>query len=383
MSDGFSAEERAAMKERAAELRAEGKKGAKKADDLQAVLDRIAQMAPEDRELAERVHVTIMSAAPELSPKTWYGMPAYANADGKLVVFFQGNGVCYDGLTCNMFKDLLVGMGPDPIEHLWWGNKKAGEVGLFDRSDETNPFRKSNFVVFPHCTIDAHTADKDSEYVGVGKVHQHGYANVTKALPLIVPTFADATRIVIAGYSAGGIGATVNYHQIATAFEQVGKKPPLLINDSGPILRPEFLSKGAQKKLRTGWGLDETVDPFCPKCASEGLHAIYENLAELHPGVRSSQLCSYADGVVTNLYRLLNTDINVFDSSKLRSGLFDLDGWMADRQASLAPSVHRSYYFVGDEHGTMVLGPLKDRAGLTAFLTDQVESAATWASVKP
>ena len=91
-SDGFSAEERAAMKERAAELRAEGKKGAKKADGLQAVLDRIAQMAPEDREIAERVHVTVTTTAPELSPKTWYGMPAYANADGKIVVFFQDAG---------------------------------------------------------------------------------------------------------------------------------------------------------------------------------------------------------------------------------------------------------------------------------------------------
>jgi uncharacterized protein YdhG (YjbR/CyaY superfamily) len=91
-SDGFSAEERAAMKERAAELRAEGKKGAKKADGLQAVLDRIAQMAPEDREIAERVHVTVTATAPELSPKTWYGMPAYANADGKIVVFFQDAG---------------------------------------------------------------------------------------------------------------------------------------------------------------------------------------------------------------------------------------------------------------------------------------------------
>jgi uncharacterized protein YdhG (YjbR/CyaY superfamily) len=65
-SDGFSAEERAAMKERAAELRAEGKKGAKKAEGLQAVLDRIAQMAPEDRALAERVHVTVTATAPEL-----------------------------------------------------------------------------------------------------------------------------------------------------------------------------------------------------------------------------------------------------------------------------------------------------------------------------
>ncbi len=88
-SGGFSAEERAAMKERAAELRAEGRKGAKKADGLQAVLDRIAEMPPEDRELAERVHVTVTATAPDLSPKTWYGMPAYTNADGKIVVFFQ------------------------------------------------------------------------------------------------------------------------------------------------------------------------------------------------------------------------------------------------------------------------------------------------------
>src|SRR4051794_34771488 len=91
-SDGFSAEERAAMKERAAELRAEGKKGAKKADGLQAVLDRIAEMAPADRALAERVHVIVTATAPQLAPKTWYGMPAYADADGKVVVFFQDSG---------------------------------------------------------------------------------------------------------------------------------------------------------------------------------------------------------------------------------------------------------------------------------------------------
>ncbi len=91
-SDGFSAEERAAMKERAAELRAEGKKGARKADGLQAVLDRIAEMAPGDRALAERVHVAITANAPRLSPKTWYGMPAYMNDDGKIVVFFQDSG---------------------------------------------------------------------------------------------------------------------------------------------------------------------------------------------------------------------------------------------------------------------------------------------------
>jgi uncharacterized protein YdhG (YjbR/CyaY superfamily) len=89
---GFTAEERAAMRERAAELRAEGKQGAKKADGLQAVLDKIAEMAPEDRALAERVHMTVTATAPDLSPKTWYGMPAYTNAEGKVVVFFQDSG---------------------------------------------------------------------------------------------------------------------------------------------------------------------------------------------------------------------------------------------------------------------------------------------------
>jgi uncharacterized protein YdhG (YjbR/CyaY superfamily) len=91
-SNGFSAEERAAMKARADELRAEGKKGAKKADGLQAVLDAIEKMTPEDRVLAERVHVAVTTTAPGLAPRTWYGMPAYANDQDKVVLFFKNAG---------------------------------------------------------------------------------------------------------------------------------------------------------------------------------------------------------------------------------------------------------------------------------------------------
>ena len=89
---GFTAEERAAIKEYAAEKRAQGKRGVKKADGLDDLLAKIATMAPADRALAERVHKTVTANAPELTPKTWYGMPAYANADGKVVVFFQDSG---------------------------------------------------------------------------------------------------------------------------------------------------------------------------------------------------------------------------------------------------------------------------------------------------
>lgn len=86
-SEGFSAAERAAMKQRAEELRAE-RGGRKKADDLQATLDAIAEMPDHDRVIAERVHAIVSTVAPELLARTWYGMPAYA--DGKDVVcFFQ------------------------------------------------------------------------------------------------------------------------------------------------------------------------------------------------------------------------------------------------------------------------------------------------------
>lgn len=89
---GFTAEERAAMKQRAAELRAEGKAGAKRADGLQAVLDAIEKMAPEDRVLAESVHSVVTAMAPDLLPKTWYGMPAYTNDDGKVIFCFKNAG---------------------------------------------------------------------------------------------------------------------------------------------------------------------------------------------------------------------------------------------------------------------------------------------------
>jgi uncharacterized protein YdhG (YjbR/CyaY superfamily) len=88
VSDGFSAAEREAMKQRAQELRAE-RGGRKKADDLQAALDAIAEMPASDRVIAERVHAIVTRVAPQLVARTWYGMPAYA--DGKQVVcFFQG-----------------------------------------------------------------------------------------------------------------------------------------------------------------------------------------------------------------------------------------------------------------------------------------------------
>src|SRR5919201_5969686 len=89
-SKGFTDEERAAMKERAQELKAEARRGprAGKADGESAVLAKIAEMQGPDRAMAKRLHAMIKASGPVLSPKTWYGMPAYAK-DGKVVCYFQ------------------------------------------------------------------------------------------------------------------------------------------------------------------------------------------------------------------------------------------------------------------------------------------------------
>ena len=91
--EGFTADERAAMKDRAAELKAEAKRGsaaAKAEADLQDLLEKIAEMPPADRAIAQRLHDGITKNVPELAPKTWYGQPAYMK-DGKVLCFFQSS----------------------------------------------------------------------------------------------------------------------------------------------------------------------------------------------------------------------------------------------------------------------------------------------------
>src|SRR5690606_37310862 len=86
---GFTAEEKAAMKERARELKAESRAKRKREDGERDLLEKIAEMPESDRVIAERIHAIVTANAPDLLPKTWYGMPAYANQEGKVVCFFQ------------------------------------------------------------------------------------------------------------------------------------------------------------------------------------------------------------------------------------------------------------------------------------------------------
>jgi uncharacterized protein YdhG (YjbR/CyaY superfamily) len=111
-SKGFSADEKAAMRERARELKAESRRDADRAEGERDLLAKIAEMPKADRDLAERIHALITTTAPGLSPKTWYGMPAYAR-DGKLVCFFK---------SADKFKARYATLGFEEDAHLDDGN---------------------------------------------------------------------------------------------------------------------------------------------------------------------------------------------------------------------------------------------------------------------
>lgn len=331
----------------------------------------------------------VLEVPPELLDQwVWIPVPEMVCGDGtpagvgvrftaasrNLVIWFQGNGVCYDLKTCFAFRELLGGMGPDPLNRMWWGNVDQGHAGIFDPDDPLNPFRHDNFVVLPHCSVDGHTADKESRYPLLPVYQQRGYRNAKVAASRIVATFPDATRVVVSGFSAGGIGATANYDHIASAFEATGQPSPFLIADSGPLLRDPYLSSVAREALRAGWGLDDTVYDVCTECATDaGPAASYDAIARRHPGVRQSVLSSYADVTSSNLYRLMNYDINFVDGDRFRRGLLDL--------AANTPEL-KVFYFEGDRHGALPYR-LSDSPGLVEFLNAQLSSDPAWDSVIP
>ncbi|MFS0699803.1 iron chaperone [Cellulomonas sp. 179-A 4D5 NHS] len=122
----FSAEERAAMKERARELKAQSRKGKAKVDPEAEVLAKIAEMTGLDRTLAERVHALVREVAPDLTPRTWYGMPGYAK-DGKVLCFFT---------AAEKFKGRYATLGFNDVARLDDGSMWPTAFALTGLSDD-------------------------------------------------------------------------------------------------------------------------------------------------------------------------------------------------------------------------------------------------------
>ncbi len=122
----FSAAEKAAMKERAKELQADARTSKKRSEGERAVLEKIAEMPQPDRGLAERTHAIVTASAPELWPKTWYGMPAYSLEGKKVVCFFQ---------AASKFEARYATLGFNDSAHLDEGNMWATSFALTELTE--------------------------------------------------------------------------------------------------------------------------------------------------------------------------------------------------------------------------------------------------------
>lgn len=259
-------------------------------------------------------------------------------------------------------------MGDDPLA--WWLSGGERHNGVFDRNNAENPFKDTSFVVLPHCTVDFHSADKESTYPSTGTIQQRGYRNVQLAMNHVVPTFADPERdVTIAGFSAGGVGTLANYHQIASAFEVYGHLPPFMINDGGPVQTRPYFSVHSHNAIRNGWSLDDTIGTWCESCAENGYHEALYWIHRLHPGVRSSLICAYGDGVVMALYGLfdvanpLHFRVDLipsppFSYTYMKAGLDAFRDWSEGFETE---GMHRNLlYHRGDRHGALTVAPISE-----------------------
>lgn len=298
-----------------------------------------------------------------------------------VVIYFEGGGACWDPLTCLLAQTAanLDGVTKSKFD----AAVEQGQIGkgIFDRSDPTNPFRTMNWVYVPYCTGDAHLGDRVATYQGQ-TIRHVGWRNVDAFLRRIVPTFADAGRVVVTGFSAGGLGSTGNVWHVAEAFKAVGGPVPELIDDAGPIVRQPNLTAAAQAKLHDAWGLADTIERSCPTCRpSTGYHEVYAFLARNLPGFRGSLISSYEDTTIRSFFTLLNGAS--VDGPAMRRGLEDLADWTGGWDPAEIPGRFRFFFYPGERHGALTTGPLAATPGLLEFLQAQLGNDVGWKSVRP
>lgn len=265
-------------------------------------------------------------------------------------LFLQGGGICYNNASCGLMEGNLSGPRP--------GNPNLGQDfanshqrGFFNRDDPENPMRNANMVSIPHCTGDFHLSACLNDYTNVGKVHQVGRENLKRALKAVVPSVDNIERALVAGFSAGGVGVTGNFHLIAEAFETRFAPEWTLIMDGGPLFPKPHFSEAGQQAILEKWDIGEYIGSFCESCLEDGFHKLYETNHELHPNLRSAVVCSYSDSVAFALYGLINNNLGLLFSNPLffKNGLLDL----AAKVDEAGYEDHVQFLYEGARHGAI------------------------------
>lgn len=293
------------------------------------------------------------------------GVGVNLGTSDRLVVFFEGGGACWNGLTCFAAKTatFLDGFGESEFQtYVVNGSRNAGSI--FDRSSAQNPFKDDTLVYIPYCTGDVHAGSKQQTFDTNPTVYFAGLTNTQKALERITATWKDkAKRVVVSGSSAGGFGAAIHYERFAQAF--AGARVDLL-DDSGPPIpaaKSLYLQQWAE-----AWDLYKAFPEGCTNCQNDPAN-IVPYYSTKYASSRFALLSYDHDGTISKFYGLNGDDFKVA-IEQIASGQF---GPLANARTFLVP---------GTSH--TMLGKLDTTSSgvvLGTWITQMLSDSPDWKSV--
>lgn len=310
---------------------------------------------------------------------TWVDVPGSACDDGSptgfaldpgagddLFIYFQGGGACWDYNTCFVLNAAVHGPFGQPQ---WSALAPTINVGPFNRTRATNPFRASSYVFIPYCTGDLHGGSHVATYQALDTrtYHHVGRLNAVLTLARLAATWPHPSRVVVSGTSAGGFGATLNYDLFRAAFPAA---TGALVDDAGPFLEGEGIPSGVRGPWFDTWHLGDVVDPLCPTCRTD-LSGLYAALSTRHPTDRLALLSVLTDPVISAYFML---SLDQFQA--------DLRKTVADRFDPTANA--RVYLLSGTQHGLLptTATTTSQNVLLEAWL-DRLVNGGAFASISP
>lgn len=212
-------------------------------------------------------------------------------SSNNLLIYLAGGGACFNDITCSN----------NPASA---SNSLPQNIGILDSIDQRNPVNSWNKIYVPYCTGDGMTGDIENVWVSARFSNENfvGFRNMGLFLDQITNLFAGVDKVLLAGESAGGIGAIYNYDQTQQAF---GNSPVYLLNDSGLILSDDYLAPCLQQHWRLLWNMDATLPWDCAACRSSdggGLINYLAYLADEYPTRNFGFLSSSGDTIMRYFY---------------------------------------------------------------------------------
>lgn len=292
-----------------------------------------------------------------------------SSSGSRVLIFLNGGGACWDAQTCMTLQTAAnFNSGYGLAEF----NSQIPALGtsFFDRNSLTNPFRTYHFVFVPYCTGDLHFGNNPSiNYAGNLRSHR-GYANLGAFLERLRVTFPTSPRVVLAGSSAGGFGAALNWSRVQQAFGNIRVD---MIDDSGQFMPASIVSpSGAAEQLRfTNWNLAATLPAGCSDCFSNGLDHIFTFNATQMPDNRGALLSYRPDTVNPSFFQITPADFTT-----------GLNLTLANRWD---PFPTKRYFIVGSSGHALLanLSVQSNGMSLETFLTRMLTDDPAWMNVTP